>query len=99
MSDLVTLASSIARKSHDGQFRRNGTTPYITHPEAVARSLEGEHPNVIAAAWLHDTLEDTHHRGGSHSCWHSSMRSRCRGFTHSLQRPIIRKLPSADHSR
>ena len=53
------LASSIARKAHDGQFRRDGVTPYITHPEAVAKSLEGEHPDVIAAAWLHDVLEDT----------------------------------------
>jgi (p)ppGpp synthase/HD superfamily hydrolase len=56
-SDL--LASSIARKAHDGQFRRDGITPYITHPESVAKSLEGEHPDVIAAAWLHDVLEDT----------------------------------------
>jgi (p)ppGpp synthase/HD superfamily hydrolase len=53
------LASSIARKAHDGQFRRDGTTPYITHPEAVAKSLEGENPDVIATAWLHDVLEDT----------------------------------------
>jgi (p)ppGpp synthase/HD superfamily hydrolase len=42
-----------------GQFRRDGVTPYITHSEAVAKSLEGEDPNVIAAAWLHDVLEDT----------------------------------------
>lgn len=58
-SSHVLLASSIARKAHDGQFRRDGITPYITHPEAVAKSLEGEHPYVIAAAWLHDVLEDT----------------------------------------
>lgn len=45
--------------AHEGQFRRDGITPYITHPEAVAKSLEGEHPDVIAAAWLHDVLEDT----------------------------------------
>ena len=54
-----SLASSIARTAHEGQFRRDGITPYITHPEAVAKSLEGEHPDVIAAAWLHDVLEDT----------------------------------------
>lgn len=58
-SSHVLLASSIARKAHYGQFRRDGITPYITHPEAVAESLEGEHPDVIAAAWLHDVLEDT----------------------------------------
>jgi (p)ppGpp synthase/HD superfamily hydrolase len=53
------LASSIAQKAHGGQFRRDGITPYITHPEAVAKALEGEHPDVIAAAWLHGVLEDT----------------------------------------
>lgn len=58
-SSHVLLASSIARKAHEGQFRRDGLTPYITHPEAVAKSLEGEHPDVIATAWLHDVLEDT----------------------------------------
>lgn len=55
----VSIASSIARKAHEGQFRRDGITPYIIHPEAVAKSLGGEHPYVIAAAWLHDVLEDT----------------------------------------
>jgi (p)ppGpp synthase/HD superfamily hydrolase len=59
VASTVLLASSIAKKAHDGQFRRDGITPYITHPEAVAKSLEGEHPDVIAAAWLHDVLEDT----------------------------------------
>lgn len=59
MSTSVLLASSIARAAHAGQFRRDGVTPYITHPEAVAKSLEGENPDVIAAAWLHDVLEDT----------------------------------------
>ena len=59
VASLVLLASSIARKAHAGQFRRDGVTPYITHPEAVAKSLEGEHPDVISAAWLHDVLEDT----------------------------------------
>jgi (p)ppGpp synthase/HD superfamily hydrolase len=55
----VLLASSIARKAHAGQFRRDGITPYVNHPEAVAKSLEGENPDVIATAWLHDVLEDT----------------------------------------
>jgi len=59
LSTSVLLASSIARAAHAGQFRRDGVTPYITHPEAVAKSLEGENPDVIAAAWLHDVLEDT----------------------------------------
>jgi (p)ppGpp synthase/HD superfamily hydrolase len=57
--DIVLLAASIARKAHNGQLRHDGVTPYITHPEAVAKSLEGEHSDVIATAWLHDVLEDS----------------------------------------
>lgn len=57
--NLVDLAEKVARKAHEGQFRRDGVTPYITHSEAVAKSLEGESEQVIATAWLHDVLEDT----------------------------------------
>jgi (p)ppGpp synthase/HD superfamily hydrolase len=53
------LAEHIARKAHAEQLRRDGVTPYITHPEAVARRLFGESDEVIATAWLHDVLEDT----------------------------------------
>lgn len=56
---IALLAESLARKAHEGHFRRDGVTPYITHPEAVAKSLFGESDDVIAAAWLHDVLEDT----------------------------------------
>ncbi len=49
----------IARKAHAGQYRRDGHTPYINHPAAVARKLSGESAEVIATAWLHDVLEDT----------------------------------------
>lgn len=55
----TSIAETAARKARAGQFRRDGVTPYITHPEAVAKSLEGEHPDVVDAAWLHDALEDT----------------------------------------
>jgi (p)ppGpp synthase/HD superfamily hydrolase len=51
------LAEKIARVAHYGQFRRDRITPYITHPQAVAKSLMGE--SLVAAAWLHDVLEDT----------------------------------------
>ncbi len=48
-------------EAHRGQFRRNQTTPYILHPARVAKHLasKGESENVVAAAWLHDVLEDT----------------------------------------
>lgn len=57
-SDIVTLCKAIAHRAHAGQFRRDGVTPYIVHPEAVARRLEGD-PAAQATAWLHDVLEDT----------------------------------------
>lgn len=59
MTNILEIAERIARKAHDGQFRRDGVKPYITHPEAVAKSLEGEHSYVVATAWLHDVIEDT----------------------------------------
>lgn len=56
--DLVELARTIAKKAHEGQFRRDGVTPYIEHPAAVA-SRAPKSPESQAAAWLHDVLEDT----------------------------------------
>ncbi|WP_052573656.1 bifunctional (p)ppGpp synthetase/guanosine-3',5'-bis(diphosphate) 3'-pyrophosphohydrolase [Haloferula sp. BvORR071] len=51
-------ASAIALEAHAGQFRRDGTTPYVRHPEAVAARVAGD-PLAEAVAWLHDVLEDT----------------------------------------
>lgn len=50
-----------ATAAHAGQFRRNGITPYISHPiqvAAIVRSNGGSR-DAIAAAYLHDVLEDT----------------------------------------
>lgn len=55
----VLLAEQIATRAHANQFRRDGVTPYITHPEAVVKKLAAESDDVKAAAWLHDVLEDT----------------------------------------
>lgn len=55
-------ATLVANKAHEGQCRRYTGEPYITHPIAVARILY-KHINldytVLAAAILHDTVEDT----------------------------------------
>lgn len=60
MEDFVKLAEKIAREKHDGQFRRDGVTPYITHIEAVVSRVAGvKSDKVTAAAWLHDIIEDT----------------------------------------
>ncbi|MBM3715666.1 MAG: HD domain-containing protein, partial [Actinobacteria bacterium] len=60
--DLVIIerAYAVADKAHDGQKRQSGE-PYITHPLAVAQILAelGLGPKAIAAALLHDTVEDT----------------------------------------
>jgi len=57
---LVTRAYRVAEKAHDGQTRQSGE-PYITHPLAVSQILAelGIGPITIAAALLHDTVEDT----------------------------------------
>ena len=61
---LILKAACFAAEKHRGQMRKGeDLTPYINHPLNVARILveEGgvEDPEVIAAALLHDTIEDT----------------------------------------
>ena len=59
-SGLIERAYKTAEKHHEGQKRKSGED-YITHPLAVARILAdlGSGPATIAAALLHDTVEDT----------------------------------------
>ena len=58
--ELLTAAYHYAEKMHDGQKRASGE-PYFTHPCAVAEiliNLNMDTPS-IAAALLHDVIEDT----------------------------------------
>ena len=57
---LVEKAFSIAEQAHSSQLRKSGE-PYISHPVAVAQILAdlGIGATTIAAALLHDTVEDT----------------------------------------
>ena len=57
---LVTRAFEVADRLHSGQVRRSGE-PYISHPLAVTQILAelGMDPVTLAAALLHDTVEDT----------------------------------------
>nr|WP_197981241.1 MULTISPECIES: bifunctional (p)ppGpp synthetase/guanosine-3',5'-bis(diphosphate) 3'-pyrophosphohydrolase [Frigoribacterium] len=61
-ADLVVIerAYSVAERAHQGQLRKSGE-PYITHPVAVAQILAdlGIGSKTVAAALLHDTVEDT----------------------------------------
>ena len=58
--DLITRAFQRAAQVHAGQYRRSGQ-PYITHCVAVAQILADMKLDAvtIAAALLHDTIEDT----------------------------------------
>ena len=58
--DKVVQAHGFAQAAHAGQMRRTGHS-YITHPLAVANILSEMHMDEqsIAAAVLHDVLEDT----------------------------------------
>ncbi len=57
---LTNKALATAARLHHGQFRKDGTTPFIVHPAAVAAILAqaGAPEAVIAAGYLHDVLED-----------------------------------------
>src|SRR3954471_7521751 len=57
---IIERAHLAAEKAHAGQLRKSGE-PYITHPVAVSQILAdlGIGPRGIAAALLHDTVEDT----------------------------------------
>jgi guanosine-3',5'-bis(diphosphate) 3'-pyrophosphohydrolase len=57
---LIERAYAAAEKAHSGQLRKSGE-PYITHPIAVAQILAdlGIGSKTLAAALLHDTVEDT----------------------------------------
>jgi GTP diphosphokinase / guanosine-3',5'-bis(diphosphate) 3'-diphosphatase len=57
---VVQRAYEVAEVCHRGQARKSGD-PYITHPLAVAQILAemGMTETEIAAALLHDTVEDT----------------------------------------
>ncbi|NBR06934.1 MAG: hypothetical protein EBT92_14325 [Planctomycetes bacterium] len=61
MNLQVELAKSIASLAHQGQFRRDGHTPYISHPASVARRIRAVTvlPYFEAVAWLHDSIEDS----------------------------------------
>ena len=61
--NLVLKASQFAALKHCDQRRKDGKTPYIIHPISVAMILSEigsiEDLEILSAALLHDTLEDT----------------------------------------
>lgn len=60
-SELLHKAVVFAAQAHRHHFRKGTQIPYITHPFLVMRILDrlGFEEEVLAAALLHDVLEDT----------------------------------------
>lgn len=58
---IIEKAMQVAAAAHKEQVRKSDGTPYIAHPFMVMMKLErhGFGEEVLAAALLHDTLEDT----------------------------------------
>ena len=58
--ELVSEAIAFAVKAHDGMRRKKSEAPYILHPmeAAVIVSTMTDDQNIIAAAALHDVVED-----------------------------------------
>lgn len=58
--ELVSEAIAFAVKAHDGMRRKKSEAPYILHPmeAAVIVGTMSEDQNLIAAAVLHDVVED-----------------------------------------
>ena len=59
--NLIERAVALAVRAHEGKMRKGTLMPYIVHPVAVAFILarHGFSDTVIAAALVHDTVEDT----------------------------------------
>jgi len=62
--DIVRKAQVYAMAAHASvkQVRKYTGEPYIVHPAEVAKivaSVPGSTPDMVAAAWLHDVVEDT----------------------------------------
>ncbi len=61
---LVSEAADFAARRHSGMQRKGrGNEPYVNHLAEVANLLsaatEGADAELVAAGWLHDTIEDT----------------------------------------
>src|SRR6266436_4433094 len=61
---LVSEAADFAARRHTGQQRKGrGNEPYVNHLAEAANLLsiatDGTDAELVAAGWLHDTIEDT----------------------------------------
>jgi (p)ppGpp synthase/HD superfamily hydrolase len=62
VSDLIIRAAQFAAWAHVSQTRKYNNRPYFTHVARVAGMVAGHPlatPELVAAAYLHDVVEDT----------------------------------------
>ena len=57
---MINEAIQFATEAHKGQFRKGTTRPFILHPLEVGKIVSSmtDDAEIIAAAILHDTIED-----------------------------------------
>lgn len=79
--NLLEVAREFATKAHEGQKRKGLDAPYIVHPIRVAHhaALAGLSEEAVAAAYLHDVVEDC--SGGNPRALVESLESRFPGRT------------------
>ena len=54
---------ALAQEAHLGQADKLGRDYFTAHLTPIAVGLRKFGPEVEAAGWLHDIIEDTHHTG------------------------------------
>jgi guanosine-3',5'-bis(diphosphate) 3'-pyrophosphohydrolase len=61
--EILFDAIAFAARAHRHQVRKDGQTPYVSHAFRVAMAVRHvfgfDDPKILAAAALHDTIEDT----------------------------------------
>ncbi len=62
---MIKEAAEFARNAHEGSFRKGSRIPYFYHPMEVAVIVAQmtSDEEIIAAAYLHDVIEDTNISG------------------------------------
>jgi (p)ppGpp synthase/HD superfamily hydrolase len=61
MDELIKKARDFAELHHRNETRKFSSSPYFVHPGNVAKLMEEfkQTPEIIAAAYLHDIIENT----------------------------------------
>ena len=60
---MIRKAAEFAARAHEGALRKGSRIPYISHPMEVAMivALMTDDRDLIAAAYLHDVIEEAGH--------------------------------------